>query len=213
MSLKTKLILGFLIISLVTCCLGVVTLQTYGGIKKDFQSLHKNILPGEATVMSLQATLSSLMTNLDDLISNNSDAKRQIIMRDTSNLMNNTKQYLARERLRNNIDKTDAAELETRIRHIALLSRQISSAAQVGSARGEALYRKSNVRLDLNVIMPILEDQAARHKQELLVNKGKISNYYEAGSFFVWIFIMTSLLLALVLGYVFSYVFVERASA
>jgi len=168
MKLRTRFLLGYLILALVTLALGIFALFTYGRINQEVTALQKDVIPGAISMLETNAAVKTLVSEADQYARSNDQTYREHAADTIIKIQANTTQHTDQEQAVGAKAGQAALNIKNRAASIISLSEAIMDAADT-NASTQAQLEESMEEMgeEIEALLVIFEEHVAEHMSEL----------------------------------------------
>ncbi len=203
MKLRTKLILGFGAVALVTCGLGIFTLTTYFNVQEEFSLLKVDIIPGAISMLETDAAVKSLLVEVQRIAGSGDTARQEQAQESIARIQRNVTEHTEHERHVGVEEGQVAQDMEDRAAHIISGAEQVIDAVESGGEQSQIERLLREMHDEAEELSAIFEDHVTEHMGELSDTQDSVNQAIGDGIRAVWGAIAIALLLSFSVGLYF----------
>ncbi|RKZ78211.1 MAG: hypothetical protein DRR19_26810 [Candidatus Parabeggiatoa sp. nov. 1] len=163
-------------------------------------ALTEDVVPGAMSMLETKAALATLSNEVAEFVTTGDSQHHGHVMESMSKIQANVEKHTAHETHIGEEERKVAQNMETRAKDIIGLAKQVIQLKETGGAdqKMDALQRQ--IHLKGEELAAILLGHVNIHLGELEITQTQIRHAYEKGIFYVWIAIISAVLLSIVVG-------------
>ncbi|MCP4545516.1 MAG: methyl-accepting chemotaxis protein, partial [bacterium] len=203
MKLRTKLILGFGAVALVTCGLGIFTLTTYFNVQEEFSLLKVDIIPGAISMLETDAAVKSLLVEVQRIAGSGDTARQEQAQESLARIQHNVTEHTEHERHVGVEEGLVAQDMEDRAARIISRAEQVIDAVESGGEQSQIERLLREMYDEAEELSAIFEEHVTEHMGELADTQDSVNQAIGDGIRAVWGAIAIALLLSFSVGLYF----------
>jgi methyl-accepting chemotaxis protein len=203
MKLRTKLILGFGLVALVTFALGIFTMLNYFNVREENSMLNEDIIPGALFMLETNAAVKSLLVEVQQMASAGETEHWEHAEEAIARIQENTTQHTAHEMHVGDEEGRAAQDMEDRAARIIDEAERIIIAVEAGGSQAEIDDLLRQMYAEAEALEVIFEEHVAEHMIELAETQENVGQTIGTGIQAIWIAIVVAVVLSIGVGLYF----------
>lgn len=201
MTLRTKLMLGFLVVALVTCALGVLTLITYRDVQEVFSLLEEDVVPGAISIMETETAIQGLLMEVEEMVLVRDATHWEYALEDIARMRKSVGEHLAIAEKLGGEEHQDMLDVKDQIEQIIGLANQVKDTVEADKSEAEITNSVDQLHTTAEALMAVLEADVAEHLTELVEAEKNVHQAHTTGRQTVWVIMIVALVLAVGVGF------------
>ena len=176
MKLRTRFVLGYLLMALVTGALGFFSLQIYGNMNQEVSLLQEDVIPGAISMMETDSAVGALVAEVEQFVRSGEADDREEAGEAIDLILENMTEHVAHEKSAGQQEGQEAQELSDRTSSLTSMAQEVMDAAgEQVTTRAEMERVLKQMSSEIEALTAVFQAHMPEHVGELAEAEGMIN--------------------------------------